>query len=88
MGKSHHRKFVLVVEGNKTLGTALVRTMIAETQDRAFLVTSVIQAIKVVGSFQPDLIVLGTHLLERDTEALYEKLHALPQLRTVPIAFV
>ena len=77
-------KTILVVEDDEDIGMFVDAVISAETPYRPLWVTDGSQALKVVQDIKPDLLLLDYLLPLMDGIELYDKLHALKELETIP----
>ncbi len=77
-------KLVLVVEADAEIGSFLVQAIKEETPYQAFLVTNGVQALQISREVTPDLFVLDYRLPGLDGLELYELLHSMEGLESVP----
>ena len=84
-GKDHAPvKTILVVEDDVDIGMFVDTVISAETPYRTLWVTDGSQALKVVQDIKPDLLLLDYLLPLMDGIELYDRLHALKELETIP----
>jgi CheY-like chemotaxis protein len=81
-------KTILVVEDDSDLGEFFVQALKDETPHQALLVTDGFQALKMVRSIKPDLFVLDYQLPSMDGIELYDHLHSIEGLESVPALFM
>src|SRR5437870_1714880 len=81
-------KAILVVEDDSGIGTFLIQAITQETSFHALLAADGIQALKVVTQIKPDLFILDYQLPRMNGIDLYDQLHALPGLETVPAILI
>lgn len=81
-------KTVLVVEDDTGIGTFLVQAIQQETHYQALLVTDGLQALKVVSNIKPELFILDYQLPRMNGIELYDRLHAIPGMESIPAIIV
>lgn len=77
-------KTILVVEDDADIGSVLLEIFALETSYRAVLATDGLLALDIVKDLTPDLFILNYWLPHMNGLELYDRLHALPELRHVP----
>ena len=84
-GKDHASvKTILVVEDDTDIGMLIDAVISAETSYQTLWVTDGLQALKVVQDIKPDMFLLDYFLPLMDGIELYDRLHALKELETIP----
>ena len=84
-GKDHAPvKTILVVEDDTDIGMLIDAVISAETSYQTLWVTDGLQALKVVQDIKPDMFLLDYFLPLMDGIELYDRLHALKELETIP----
>ena len=84
-GKDHApMKTILVVEDDTDIGMLIDAVISAETSYQTLWVTDGLQALKVVQDTKPDMFLLDYFLPLMDGIELYDRLHALKELETIP----
>ncbi|MFL5654148.1 MAG: response regulator [Ktedonobacteraceae bacterium] len=84
-GKDHAPvKTILVVEDDTDIGMLIDAVISAETSYQTLWVTDGLQALKVVQDTKPDMFLLDYFLPLMDGIELYDRLHALKELETIP----
>lgn len=81
-------KVILVVEDDPAIGALLIQFFREATPHYAFLVTDVPQALAIVRSLVPDLVLLDYRLPNMNGLELYSCLQARKELRHVPVLFM
>jgi DNA-binding response OmpR family regulator len=77
-------KTILVVEDDTDIGMLIDAVISAETSYQTLWVTDGLQALKVVQDIKPDMFLLDYFLPLMDGIELYDRLHALKELETIP----
>ena len=77
-------KTILVVEDDTDIGMLIDAVISAETSYQTLWVTDGLQALKVVQDTKPDMFLLDYFLPLMDGIELYDRLHALKELETIP----
>ena len=77
-------KLILVVEDDEAIGTLLVQLLAQETHYRALLAVDGFEALNVVREIKPDLFILDYQLPMMNGIQLYDSLHVISQLESVP----
>jgi DNA-binding response OmpR family regulator len=77
-------KTVLIVEDDIHIGEVLVQAITQETPFLAFLVPDGFEALKIVKGVKPNLFILDYQLPRMDGIELYDHLHAIDDLKSVP----
>ena len=87
LGEAQRRKarIILVVEDDPSVGALLVETLKLETRYQVLLVTDGIQALQVMDSAVPDLIVLDYRLPSMNGLELADHLQERDALKAVPM---
>ena len=88
IGKNISIKTILVVEDDVGIGTFLAQAISQETHHQALLVTDGFQALKTVMDIKPSLFILDYQLPRMNGIELYDKLHAIEGLDTVPAILI
>jgi len=77
-------KTIHVVEDDTDIGMLIDAVISAETSYQTLWVTDGLQALKVVQDTKPDMFLLDYFLPLMDGIELYDRLHALKELETIP----
>jgi DNA-binding response OmpR family regulator len=77
-------KLILVVEDDEAIGALLVQFLVQETHYRALLAVDSFEALNVVREIKPDLFILDYQLPMMNGIQLYDSLHVISQLESVP----
>jgi DNA-binding response OmpR family regulator len=81
-------KLILMVEDDADIGTFLEQIIVQETFHQPLLVTSGFQALQVIHTITPDLLLLDYQLPGMNGIELYDRLHAMKGLEGVPAIMV
>jgi DNA-binding response OmpR family regulator len=81
-------KSILVVEDDPDIGLFLVQAIIQETAHQAMLVADGFEALKAVKNIKPDLFVLDYWLPTMNGIELYDRLHAMKELESIPAIMI
>jgi CheY-like chemotaxis protein len=82
--KHDEMKLILIVEDNASIGEMFVQIISEETSHQALLVPDGAHALEIVKEHRPDLIILDYHLPRITGLELYDRLHAIEELKDVP----
>ena len=82
--RRENHKVILVVEDDHDIGEVLVEAITQESPYRAMLAADGSEALRLVEGIKPHLFVLDYHLPGINGIELYDKLHAIEGLVTVP----
>lgn len=77
-------KTILVVEDDNSIGAFLELAIAQETRHHPLLVSRSEEAMNAVQSIKPELFILDYYLHRTTGIALYDELHALPEMKDVP----
>jgi DNA-binding response OmpR family regulator len=80
--QTHHT--IMIVEDDVHIGTFLVEAITQETAYRALLVGNASEALEAVKSLKPHLLVLDYQLPDINGLDLYDQIHVMSELETVP----
>jgi CheY-like chemotaxis protein len=75
---------VMIVEDDVHIGAFLVEAITGETPYHALLVVNGIEALETVKHLKPSLMILDYHLPGIDGLELYDRVHAMPEMRETP----
>jgi CheY-like chemotaxis protein len=75
---------VMIVEDDVHIGAFLVEAITGETPYHALLVVNGIEALETVKHLRPSLMILDYHLPGIDGLELYDRVHAMPEMRETP----
>lgn len=75
---------VMIVEDDVHIGAFLVEAITGETPYHALLVANGIEALETVKHLKPSLLILDYHLPGIDGLELYDRVHAMPEMRQIP----
>ena len=75
---------VMIVEDDVHIGAFLVEAITGETPYHALLVANGIEALERVQHLKPSLLILDYHLPGIDGLELYDRVHAIPEMRQIP----
>jgi len=75
---------VMIVEDDVHIGAFLVEAITGETPYHALLVVNGIEALETVKHLKPSLMILDYHLPGIDGLELYDRVHAMPEMRQIP----
>ena len=81
-------KTILVVEDDVGIGSFLTQAISQETHHQAMLVTDGFQALSVIESIKPNLFILDYQLPRMNGIELYDKLHAIEGLESIPAILI
>jgi DNA-binding response OmpR family regulator len=81
-------KTILVVEDDDGIGNFLVQAISQETQHQVLLVNDAFQALKAARAIKPGLFILDYQLPGMNGIELFDQLHAIEELATVPTILV
>jgi len=79
---------ILIVEDDDAIGDFLTRFLEQETSCKVIYVTDATQALEVVASIKPNLFILDYRLPGINGLELYDRLHAMKELETVPALMI
>ncbi|MBV9228469.1 MAG: response regulator [Chloroflexi bacterium] len=88
MPETSLKKTILVVEDDKILGKFMVDLLEEELNAQVLLALNGRQALTVIETVKPDLFVLDYQLPDMNGLHLYDRLHALEELKDVPALVV
>ena len=75
---------VMIVEDDVHIGAFLVEAISGETPYHALLVTNGAEALETLQHLKPNLLILDYHLPGIDGLEVYDRAHAMPDMRQVP----
>lgn len=81
---SSNTKTLLIVEDDKDIGDFLIRALTEETPYQTLRVTDGAQALEAVKTVKPSLFLLDYQLPGFNGLELYDRLHAIKELQSVP----
>jgi len=81
-------KTVFIVEDDETIGALLVQTIEQETPYRAVLASDGFQALKMLPTVQPDVLLLDYGLPDMNGLEFYDTIHAVKALKHLPVLIV
>jgi DNA-binding response OmpR family regulator len=81
-------KTILIVEDDESIGEVLVQAIIQETSYLAILVPDGLAALHTVAEIRPSLFILDYQLPRMHGIDLYDRLHAIAGLETVPAMMI
>src|SRR5437764_14070023 len=81
-------KTILVVEDDAGIGSFLVQAIAQETSHRAFLVTDSLEALRAIPEIEPGLLILDYQLPYMNGIGLYDQLHGLDHLKSIPTIMI
>ncbi|HEX6483941.1 MAG TPA: response regulator [Ktedonobacteraceae bacterium] len=87
-GKNASVKTILVVEDDVGIGSFLAQAISQETHHRALLVTDGFQALKTIMDIKPSLFILDYQLPRMNGIELYDKLHTIDGLDSIPAILI
>ncbi len=79
-----HKPVILVIEDDDSIGTFLVEALSQETPYKALLVTDGFQALQMVQTVKPSLVITDYRLPSMNGLELYDTLQSLQQFRNMP----
>ncbi|WP_201369885.1 response regulator [Ktedonobacter robiniae] len=83
-GDHNSLQTILIVEDDVNIGEVLVQAISQETSYFAVFVQNGFEALKTVEGIKPSLFILDYHLPRMNGIELYDRLHAMPALVTIP----
>jgi len=81
-------KTIFIVEDDETIGALLVQTIEQETPYRAVLASDGFQALKMLPTVQPDVLLLDYGLPDMNGLEFYDTIHAVKSLKHLPVLIV
>ena len=81
-------KTIFIVEDDETIGALLVQTIEQETPYRAVLASDGFQALKMLPTVQPDVLLLDYGLPDMNGLEFYDTIHAVKALKHLPVLIV
>jgi CheY-like chemotaxis protein len=84
MGTHMANKLILVVEDDDSIGTMLVDALSQETKYSTILVTDGLQALQIMHTYKPSLVITDYRLPYINGIELYDRVHANNDLADVP----
>lgn len=75
---------IMIVEDDAHIGAFLVEAIAGETPYHALLVASGPEALEALQHLKPNLLILDYHLPGIDGLELYDRVHSMPEMRSVP----
>jgi CheY-like chemotaxis protein len=82
--KRRPRKHIVLVERNAALADLLREVLWQETPCHIIRVTTGEQALRLVPQLRPDLLIVGFHLADMTGMEVYEHLHTIEELVSLP----
>ncbi len=82
------QKTILIVEDDPSIGEMFVQTLAEENIYNPLLVTNGIQALEIVKEIIPDLLLLDYHLPNMTGLELYDKIHTMSHLSSIPAILI
>ena len=79
---------ILLVEDDASIGEVLLRVLKNETSYHAVLATNSVEALQLIHQIKPCLFLLDYHLPGMNGLDLYDCLHAMDGLKTIPALFM
>lgn len=79
---------ILVVEDDASIGEVLLHVLENETSYHAVLATNSVEALQLIDQIQPCLFLLDYHLPGMNGLDLYDRLHVMKGLETIPALFL
>ncbi len=86
--QSYGMKTILVVEDDTDIGSLLVQAISQETHHKALLVTDGFQALQVVSSTKPSLLILDYQLPLMNGIELYDRIQEAKELEDTPTILI
>jgi CheY-like chemotaxis protein len=81
-------KTILIVEDDADVGEFFVQAVQQETPYQSLLAADGFQALKMLRSLKPDLLVLDYLLPGMNGLEIYDQLRAMPGFETIPVLFI
>jgi len=81
-------KTVFIVEDDEAIGTLLVQVIEQETSYQAVLAPDGFQALKMLRTVKPDLLILDYGLPDMNGLEFYDTIHAVKSLKHLPVLMV
>ena len=81
-------KTVFIVEDDEAIGELLVQAIEQETSYQAVLASDGFQALKMLRTVKPDLLILDYGLPDMNGLELYDTIHAVKALKHLPVLIV
>jgi len=81
-------KTVFIVEDDEAIGMLLVQVIEQETSYQAVLASDGFQALKMLRTVKPDLLILDYGLPDMNGLELYDTIHAVKALKHLPVLIV
>lgn len=81
-------KMVMIVEDDDDIGKFIVQAIQQETPYQAILASDGFQALKMLQTLKPDLLILDYSLPGMNGLEIYENVHALKGLESLPVLIV
>src|SRR5436190_14694232 len=81
-------KMIFIVEDDEAVGTLLVQAIEQETSYQAELASDGLQALKMLRTVKPDLLILDYGLPDINGLELYDTIHAVKALERLPALII
>jgi|SRR5579875_1260072 DNA-binding response OmpR family regulator len=81
-------KTVMIVEDDAGIGSFLVQAIQQETPYEAVLATEGFQALRMLQTLKPDLLILDYSLPGRNGLEVYDQIHAIKGLEHIPVLII
>src|SRR5206468_10626678 len=81
-------KTVFIVEDDEAIGTLLVQVIEQETSYQAVLASDGFQALKMLQTVKPDLLLLDYGLPDMNGLEFYDTIHAVKSLKHLPVLII
>jgi DNA-binding response OmpR family regulator len=81
-------KMIFIVEDDEALGALLVQAIEQETPYQAVLASDGFQALKMLRTVQPDVLILDYGLPDMDGLELYDTIHAVKAMERLPVLII
>jgi DNA-binding response OmpR family regulator len=81
-------KMILVVEDDEALGALLVRAFEQETPYQAVLASDGFQALKMLRTVKPDVLILDYGLPDMNGLELYDTIHTVKAMERLPVLII
>src|SRR2546429_9623001 len=81
-------KTIFIVEDDETIGALLVQTIEQETPYRAVLASDGFQALKMLRTVKPDVLILDYGLPDMNGLEFYDTIHAVKSLKHLPVLII
>jgi len=83
--KRSRRKFILIAESNQAHAILLTSILAQQTTHHTVVVSTGQQAVNVLTTVIPDLLIFPEHLVDMRGMALYEQIQTVEKLRPLPL---